>query len=258
MARAEGRVPRNSARAIELETGRAHLRRPSAAREWHSASQRPCHSKSHRGRPRREAANPRLDRQRPCRDFKISEPRRGRYLYRLCSETFKAGMRGGGGIVGCAIACELAGHGLSGAAIEKHPTACQETSAINSRVIHSGFHEIPGTLKAQLAREGSRLIIRYAEERGVKLLRTGMLIAVPHGSIRAGLWREAGALWKMWAQGRQQKIPFRVVLSAGGVERIAPIQAMSGIFIPSVCVIDLETLMQVLLNDAKTARRQCS
>src|SRR5206468_7631765 len=126
----------------------------------------------------------------------------------------------------------------------------------NSRVIHSGFHEIPGTLKAQLAREGSRLIIRYAEERGVKLLRTGMLIAIPHGSIRAGLWREAGVLWKMWAQGRQQQIPFRVVLTAGGVQRIAPIQAMSGIFIPSVCVIDLETLMQLLLNDAKTAGAQ--
>src|SRR5206468_9549923 len=120
----------------------------------------------------------------------------------------------------------------------------------NSRVGQPGFHETRGTLKAQRAREGSRLIIRYAEERGVKLLRTGMLIAIPHGSIRAGLWREAGVLWKMWAQGRQQQIPFRVVLTAGGVQRIAPIQAMSGIFIPSVCVIDLETLMQLLLNDA--------
>src|SRR5437899_1819111 len=169
---------------------------------------------------------------------------------------FDAGIVGGGGIVGCAIARELAGHGLSVAAIEKHPTACQETSALNSRVIHSGFHEIPGTLKAEQAREGSRLIIRYAEERGVKLLRTSMLIAVPHGSIRAGLWREAGALWKMWAQGRQQKIPFRVVLTAGGVQRIAPIQALSGIFIPSFGVIDLETLMQLLLNDAKTAGAQ--
>src|SRR5206468_11105042 len=81
-------------------------------------------------------------------------------------------------------------------------------------------------------------------------------IAVPHGSIRAGLWREAGALWKLWAQGRQQRIPFRVVLTAGGVQRIAPIQAMSGSFIPSVCVIDLDALMQLLLNDAKTAGAQ--
>src|SRR5213594_4716388 len=231
MARAEGRVPRNSARAVGLEAGGSHLSCASAARDGDSSSQRHCHSKSHRGRPRREAANPRLDRQRPCRDFKISEPRRGRYLYRLSREMFDVGIVGGGGIVGCAIARELAGHGLSVAAIEKHPTACQETSALNSRVIHSGFHEIPGTLKAELAREGSRLIIRYAEERGVKLLRTGMLIAVPHGSIRAGLWRETGALWNLWRQGRRQGIPFHFVMTPGGIGQIAPNQAMSGIFI---------------------------
>src|SRR5207247_5299853 len=216
--------------------GGSHLSCASTARRGDSSSERHCHFESHRGRPRREAANPRLDGQRTCRQIKIAQPRRGRDLYRFSREMFDAGIVGGGGIVGCAIARELAGRGLSVAAIEKHPTACQETSALNSRVIHSGFHEIPGTLKAELAREGSRLIIRYAEERGVKLLRTGMLIAVPHGSIRAGLWREAGALWKMWAQGRQQKIPFRVVLTARGVQRIAPIQAMSGIFLSSVYV----------------------
>ena len=109
---------------------------------------------------------------------------------------------GVGGIVGCAIARELAERGVSVAGIEKHDTACQETSGLNSRVIHSGFHEVPGTLKAELAREGSQLMIRYAGERGLKLLRTGMLIAVPHGSIRAGLWREADALFSLWRQGR--------------------------------------------------------
>ena len=75
---------------------------------------------------------------------------------------------GVGGIVGCAIARELAERGVSVAGIEKHDTACQETSGLNSRVIHSGLHEVPGTLKAELAREGSRLMIRYAEERGLK------------------------------------------------------------------------------------------
>src|SRR5215510_6787108 len=102
---------------------------------------------------------------------------------------FDACIIGAGGIVGCAIARELASRGLSVAAIEKHSAACQETSGRNSRVIHSGFHEIPGTLKARLARDGSQLMIRYARERAVKLLETGMLIAIPHGSIRAGLWR---------------------------------------------------------------------
>src|SRR5436853_2655483 len=114
---------------------------------------------------------------------------------------------GAGGIVGCAVARELATHGLSVAGIEKHAGLCQETSGLNSRVIHSGFHEVPGTMKAQLARAGSAQIARYATERGIPLLRTGMLIAIPRGSLRAGLWHDAGALWNLWRGGRRQAIP---------------------------------------------------
>jgi len=159
---------------------------------------------------------------------------------------------GVGGIVGCAIARELAERGVSVAGIEKHDTACQETSGLNSRVIHSGFHEVPGTLKAELAREGSQLMIRYAGERGLKLLRTGMLIAVPHGSIRAGLWREADALFNLWRQGRRQNIGFQFVFTPAGVRRFAPVRALGGIFIPSVCVIDLESLAESFAQEAKT------
>ena len=79
---------------------------------------------------------------------------------------------GAGGIVGCAIARELAMQGLSTAGIEKHDGTCRETSGLNSRVIHSGFHEARGTLKAELAREGSELIVRYAEDHHIDLLRT--------------------------------------------------------------------------------------
>jgi glycerol-3-phosphate dehydrogenase len=165
---------------------------------------------------------------------------------------------GAGGIVGCATARELALHGLSVAGIEQHPAACQETSGLNSRVIHSGFHEVPGTLKAELAREGSRLITSYAEQHGIGLLRTGMLIAIPHGGIRAGLWREADALWNLWRQGRRQNIHFHFVIGGGGIRRIAPVHAVGGIFIPSVCVIDVEAVVESLTKDAKAAGAQFS
>src|SRR5215467_13340071 len=118
---------------------------------------------------------------------------------------------GAGGVVGCAIAREAALRGLSVAAVEKHTGFCKETSGLNSRVIHSGFHETARTLKAELARQGSVLITRYAKERSIQLLQTGMLIAIPYGSIREGLWKEAHALWSLWSRGRRQKIPFRFV-----------------------------------------------
>lgn len=156
-------------------------------------------------------------------------------------------------MVGCAIARELALRGLSVVTIETHDTACQETSARNSRVIHSGFHEVPGTLKAKLAFEGSKEMSRYAEQRGIPILRTGMLIAVPHGSLRAGLWQDAGALWHLWKQGRRQGVAFQFVMTSKSVRQIAPVQAVAGIFIPTVAVICLEDLADCLVKDATAA-----
>ena len=158
--------------------------------------------------------------------------------------------------MGAAITRELALRGLNTVALEKHETLCQETSGRNSRVIHSGFHEVPGSLKAELAREGSRLMIRYAKKQGIRLLETGMFIAVPHGSIRAGVWKEASALWHLWRQGRRQGIPFQFIFSPGGVRQIAPIRAMGGIFIPSVCVVDVETLVEFVVKEAREANAQ--
>jgi L-2-hydroxyglutarate oxidase LhgO len=83
-----------------------------------------------------------------------------------------------------------------------------------------------------------------------------MLIAVPHGSVRAGLWKETGALWNMWRQGRRQNIPFRFILSPAAIRAIAPVRALGGIFIPSVCVIDLEAFVKALVEDAKTGDAQ--
>jgi glycerol-3-phosphate dehydrogenase len=160
---------------------------------------------------------------------------------------------GAGGVVGCALARELSQRGLSVIAIEKHPKACQETSGLNSRVIHSGFHETRGTLKARLAREGSEMMIDYALQRGIPLLRTGMLIAVPRGSIREGLWREAMTLWNLWRRGRRQNVDFKFIFTAAGIRRLAPIDALGGIFIPSVCVVDVEQLVSSFEQDAQTA-----
>jgi glycerol-3-phosphate dehydrogenase len=160
---------------------------------------------------------------------------------------------GSGGIVGCSIARELALKGFSVVALEKHNAPCQETSGLNSRVIHSGFHEKPGTLKASLAREGSDLIKRYAQERGIPLLNTGMLIAVPHGAIQSGLWKDLGSLWSLWRQGRNQHIKLQFIISPHGVRRIAPVRALGGIFIPAVSVINLEAFAASLAADAANA-----
>jgi glycerol-3-phosphate dehydrogenase len=162
----------------------------------------------------------------------------------------------GAGVIGCAIARELTGRGLSLVVVERRDRPCRETSGLNSRVIHSGFHEAPGSLKAALALEGSKRVIQYAETHNVPFSRIGMLIALPPGSISGGIWREADGLWNLWRQGRRQNIPFRFVITPKGVREIAPVRALGGIFIPSVGVIGVEALVESLAQDAKTGGAQ--
>jgi len=108
----------------------------------------------------------------------------------------------GAGVVGCAIARELAGRRwqrpLRIITVERHERVAEETSGRNSGVLHSGIHEHPGSLKALLAREGSALAVAYAIQHTIPLLRSGMVIAISREDIRRGLWRELSMLRRLW------------------------------------------------------------
>ena len=157
---------------------------------------------------------------------------------------------GAGGVVGSAIVRHLSLAGMRVVALEKHAKPAQETSGANSGVIHSGFHETAGTLKAELAGEGSAMVTSYAERHGVPLLRCGMLIAIPANILTAGLWGEAGALWHLWRGGRRHNVAFHWIFTPSGIRRIAPIEASAGIFIPSVGVIDVPALIAAFQQES--------
>ena len=61
----------------------------------------------------------------------------------------------GGGLVGSAIARELARKRLTIGVLEKNLDVCYETSGRNSGVVHAGFAYDTGTLKARLCIEGN-------------------------------------------------------------------------------------------------------
>ena len=108
----------------------------------------------------------------------------------------------GGGVVGCACARELVrkcwAKPLRIIVLEQHEGVGEETSGRNSGVLHSGIHEPLFSLKERLAREGSALAVSYASERGIPLLKTGMVIAISWEDIRRGLWREVSSLRRLW------------------------------------------------------------
>ncbi|KQX92363.1 MULTISPECIES: FAD-dependent oxidoreductase [Streptomyces] len=82
----------------------------------------------------------------------------------------------GAGVVGAAIARELARYRLRTALVEASDDIGNGTSKANTAILHTGFDAVPGSLEARLVREGRGLLAAYAEETGIPVERTGALL----------------------------------------------------------------------------------
>jgi (S)-2-hydroxyglutarate dehydrogenase len=82
----------------------------------------------------------------------------------------------GGGIVGLAVAHELAGRGHRPTVLEKEASWAAHQTGRNSGVIHAGLYYKPGSLKARMCVAGNASIAAFAEEHGVPVDVCGKLI----------------------------------------------------------------------------------
>jgi len=82
----------------------------------------------------------------------------------------------GAGVVGCAIARELARYRLRCALLDAADDVGTGTSKANTAILHTGFDAKPGTTEARLVRRGHALLGAYAENAGIALERTGALL----------------------------------------------------------------------------------
>ena len=64
----------------------------------------------------------------------------------------------GAGVVGCSIARELSKYNLDVLVVEKNSDVSEGISKGNSGIVHAGYNEKIGTLKAKLNIEGSLMI----------------------------------------------------------------------------------------------------
>jgi glycerol-3-phosphate dehydrogenase len=93
----------------------------------------------------------------------------------------------GAGVVGAAIARELARYDLSVALLEAGSDVGAGTSKANTAILHTGFDATPGTLEAQLVARGWALLGRYAEEANIAVEWTGALLVAWSEEQRAQL-----------------------------------------------------------------------
>ncbi|MFC8274283.1 FAD-dependent oxidoreductase [Streptomyces sp. NPDC057271] len=82
----------------------------------------------------------------------------------------------GAGVVGCAVARELARRPLRVALVEASGDVGDGTSKANTAILHTGFDAVPGSLEARLVRDGRRLLADYAQEAGIPVEPVGALL----------------------------------------------------------------------------------
>lgn len=152
----------------------------------------------------------------------------------------------GAGVIGLAIARELAQAGREVLILEALEQFGTQTSAHNSEVIHAGLYYPPGSLKAELCVRGKALLYRYCAERGIAHRRIGkVLVACDEAELPA----LAGYAERSAANG----VPLQP-LAAAEIRRLEPaVRAVAGLFSESTGILDSHGLMLALLGDAERA-----
>jgi L-2-hydroxyglutarate oxidase LhgO len=153
----------------------------------------------------------------------------------------------GAGVVGLAIARELALRGREVVVIEAANAIGTGISSRNSEVIHAGLYYPTGSLKAQLSVRGKALLYGYCAARGVAHQRCGKLVVAT---------READVpkLAKLAAQGVAHGVDDLRLLSREEALSIEPALDCAGALLsPSSGIVDSHGLMTALLGDAENA-----
>jgi L-2-hydroxyglutarate oxidase LhgO len=153
----------------------------------------------------------------------------------------------GGGVVGLAIARQLARSGREVAVLEKNAHIGMETSARNSEVVHAGIYYPHGSLKARLCARGRELLYDFSAAHGVPCKRIGKLI-VGH----AGQETQLATIAK--AASDNGVTDLRPLDRAGIVALEPAIAADRGLFSPSTGIVDSHQFMLALLGDLTLVR----
>lgn len=144
----------------------------------------------------------------------------------------------GGGVVGCALACEIAAQTEDVFLLEQMPKLGMATSTRNSGVVHSGIYYAPGSLKARLCVSGNILTKEFCAAHGVPHNNCGKLVIASHDS-------EIHELEKLAANGRANGVEdLRLVDRARIREREPHIAAVAALEVPSTGIVEAEALVK--------------
>ena len=152
----------------------------------------------------------------------------------------------GGGVVGLAVAAELAAKHAPLYVLERYPNYGQETSSRNSEVIHAGIYYAENSLKARLCVEGKHLLYALCDKHGIPARRITKIISARDSS-------ELPALEAIYARGTANGAELNM-LTASEAKKLEPeILTVGGIYSPTTGIISAHGLMDYFFHAARHA-----
>ena len=156
----------------------------------------------------------------------------------------------GAGVVGLAIARELAQAGRDVVLIEREARIGSVTSARNSEVIHAGIHYPAGSAKARLCVAGRHQLYAYCLSRGVPFRCCGKLIVATNPAQEEQLHR-------ICRSAEVNGVDDLAFVSMAEIKRMEPdLQCQAALHSPSTGIIDSHAYMLALLSDAQASGTQ--
>lgn len=153
----------------------------------------------------------------------------------------------GAGVVGLAVARELASAGREVVVLEKNARVGEETSSRNSEVIHAGLYYPTASLKARLCVAGKAALYAYCADKGVDFARCGKVVV-------AFDERQAQRLAAIERQAAINGVHDLERLDGAALERLEPdVRGVGGLLSPSTGIIDVHALMLALQGDLEAA-----
>ena len=156
----------------------------------------------------------------------------------------------GAGVIGLAIAAEIARPDLSVFILEKNHTHGGGISSRNSEVIHSGIYYPQDSLKASLCVDGNRMLYEIAAKNNIPHKRTGKLIV----AVEKG---EGDELERLQENGRKNGVTSLELISKKQVSNMEPnVQAQAALYSPDTGIISVHDLMNYFLAKARTRKHK--
>ncbi|MEI8217933.1 MAG: FAD-dependent oxidoreductase, partial [Elusimicrobiota bacterium] len=143
----------------------------------------------------------------------------------------------GAGVVGLAVAAEMAASHGTVVLLEKNECYGQETSSRNSEVIHCGMHYPAGSLKASLCVEGNRLLFDLCKKHHIPCKQTGKL-TVAYDE------KELSYVQALKKQGEQNGVVGLTILDKNELRSMEPaVRAEYALWSPSTGIVDSHRVM---------------